>query len=104
MCKQRDWLGEGFLLHMLASVVSGTVASILCAPMDLVKSRVMATPTLYRGPVHCFMVTLQGEGVAGLFKGTWANIVRMCPAVIVQLPIMEQMRQLAGLEYFGVEQ
>ena len=104
VCKQRDWLGEGFLLHMLASVVSGTVASILCAPMDLVKSRVMATPTLYRGPVHCFMVTLQGEGAAGLFKGTWANVVRMCPAVIVQLPIMEQMRQLAGLEYFGVEQ
>ena len=24
MCKQRDWLGEGFTLHMLASVVSGT--------------------------------------------------------------------------------
>jgi hypothetical protein len=36
-----------------------------------------------------------------LFKGLFANIARLCPAVMVQLPVMEQMRKLAGLDGFG---
>ena len=36
-----------------------------------------------------------------MFKGLSANIVRLCPAVIIQMPIMEQARILVGLDYFG---
>jgi hypothetical protein len=98
-------LEEGTTLHLLASVVSGVSASVLCAPPDIVKSRMMAAPEIYtRGPFQCALSIVRHEGLLGLYKGLFANISRLCPAVIVQMPIMEQMRRLAGLEYFGVQQ
>lgn len=36
-----------------------------------------------------------------MFKGLTANIVRLCPAIMIQMPIMEQMRIVAGLDFFG---
>lgn len=97
-----DALEEGAALHIVASVVSGVSASVLCAPPDIVKSRIMAAPEVYsRGPIHCAATIVRQEGLLGLYKGLFANISRLCPAVIVQMPIMEQMRKMAGLEYFG---
>jgi hypothetical protein len=97
-----DAMHEGAALHVVASVVSGVSASVLCAPPDIVKSRIMAAPEVYtRGPLHCAATIVSQEGLRGLYKGLFANISRLCPAVIVQMPIMEQMRRMAGLEYFG---
>jgi len=100
--KQRDLLPEGFVLHVAASIVSGTTASVLCAPMDVVKTRIMAAPELYDGWISCFRHILEKEGAAGLFKGLHVNIARLCSAVVIQMPVMEQMRIIAGLDYFGV--
>ena len=95
-------MNEGTGLHVVASVVSGVTASVLCAPPDIVKSRMMAAPEIYtRGPFHCAAAIVRHEGMLGLYKGVFANISRLCPAVVVQMPIMEQLRRLAGLEYFG---
>jgi hypothetical protein len=43
--------------------------------------------------IHCYLK------VRGLYKGLSANIVRLCPAVAMQMPVMEQARRFAGLEY-----
>ena len=101
--KRYGVMHEGFALHLLAALISGTTASVLCAPMDVVKSRVMAAPDLYSGWLPCLMHIARTEGAAGLFQGLGANICRLCPAIAIQLPVMEQMRILAGLEYFGVQ-
>ena len=94
---------EGPPVHVAASIVSGVAASVLCAPPDIVKSRMMAAPEVYcRGPVDCARRIVLREGVRGLYKGLFANIARLCPAVAVQMPILEQMRLYAGLDYFGV--
>ena len=47
-CKEAQLLDEGFALHAVASVASGISASVLSAPFDIVKSRVMANPQAYR--------------------------------------------------------
>lgn len=95
-------LPEGFRLHVVASVVAGVSASVLCAPMDVVKSKVMAAPAgLYAGWLDCATKIVQREGAAGLCRGITVNMARLCPCIIVQLPVMEQMRLLAGLDYFG---
>jgi hypothetical protein len=54
LCAEHQVLEEGVLLHLVASAVSGVCASVLCAPPDIVKSRMMAAPEKYsRGPLHC---------------------------------------------------
>ena len=101
--KRHGVMDEGFLLHLAAALVSGTTASVLCAPMDVVKSKVMAAPDQHSGWLPCLVHIVRTEGVPGLFRGLGANICRLCPAIAIQLPVMEQMRILAGLNYFGVQ-
>ena len=78
VCVQNKVLHEGAPLHVLASVISGVTASILCAPADIVKSRMMAAPALYAqgGPLQCAASIIKKEGLRGLYKGLTANIVR----------------------------
>jgi hypothetical protein len=101
-CKARQLLEEGHALHFVASVASGMSACLLSAPSDIVKSRVMANPERYPTWRACVHTTVATEGVRGLFKGTVANMWRLCPAVMVQTQLMEVLRVHAGLDYFGV--
>jgi hypothetical protein len=98
--KRYGILQEGFALHLVASIFSGTAASVLCAPMDVIKTRVMAGS--HQGWFSCLGHILKNEGPSGLFRGLSANMSRLCPAVMMQLPVLEQLRILAGLDYFGV--
>ena len=63
--KKHGVLAEGPALHLTASVSSGIAASLLCAPFDLVKSRVMATPELYKSSLDCVQRVVQHEGIRG---------------------------------------
>ena len=61
-------LDNGMPLHILSSAVSGTVATTICAPADVVKSRVM-NASGNEGPVKLLMESLKKEGPRFLFKG-----------------------------------
>jgi hypothetical protein len=61
-------LENGMPLHILSSALSGTVATTICAPADVVKSRVM-NASGNDGPVKLLMESLKKEGPRFLFKG-----------------------------------
>jgi len=61
-------LENGMPLHILSSALSGTVATTICAPADVVKSRVM-NASGNEGPVKLLMESLKKEGPRFLFKG-----------------------------------
>jgi hypothetical protein len=46
--------------------------------------------------------TIKCEGPLALYKGWLAMYLRLGPAVVVQVPMIEYFRQLMGLSYFGV--
>ena len=46
--------------------------------------------------------TVREEGAAALYKGWLSLYLRLGPAVVVQVPLIEYARQLVGLSYFGV--
>ena len=93
---------EGVLTHVLSSVSAGVSASVLCAPFDLVKTKLMVTPEQYPGGVlDCVRKTLRADGARGLFLGVGANICRLVPSTMIYMPVMEQMRYVAGIGYFG---
>ncbi|XP_074772448.1 solute carrier family 25 member 48 isoform X2 [Athene noctua] len=80
----------------LASVVAGFVSVGIGSPVDLVKIRLQmqtqpyikaniklqpAVPgfPVYRGPIHCFRTVLKKEGIAGMYRGAGAMLLRDVP-------------------------
>uniref|UniRef100_A0A8C9EMW8 Solute carrier family 25 member 48 n=1 Tax=Pavo cristatus TaxID=9049 RepID=A0A8C9EMW8_PAVCR len=80
----------------LASTVAGFISVGIGTPVDLVKIRLqMQTQTystanvklkptvpgfpVYRGPIHCFKTVLQKEGIAGIYRGMGAMLLRDVP-------------------------
>ncbi|NXH12152.1 S2548 protein, partial [Bucco capensis] len=80
----------------LASMVAGFVSVGIGTPVDLVKIRLqmqtqpyieanikLKPPVpgfpVYRGPIHCFRTVLQKEGIAGIYRGAGAMLLRDVP-------------------------
>lgn len=69
-------LTNGMPLHILSSALSGTVATTICAPADVVKSRVM-NASGNEGPVKLLVESFKREGPRFLFKGwlpAWSEL------------------------------
>uniref|UniRef100_A0A7M4EXZ0 Solute carrier family 25 member 48 n=1 Tax=Crocodylus porosus TaxID=8502 RepID=A0A7M4EXZ0_CROPO len=80
---------------VVASMVAGFVSVGIGCPVDLVKIRlqmqtqpfIQATnglvsklnTTAYRGPVHCISSILRKEGLAGIYRGAGAMVLRDVP-------------------------
>lgn len=82
-----------FWKKWFVSQVNTTCAQYLTYPIDTVRRRLMLKgekevkgkastgaaakpPVVYRNAFHCAQVIVKEEGVAGLFKGAWANTIR----------------------------
>lgn len=57
-----------FYDHILAGFVAGASSVAISHPLDTVKVR-LQTNKNYKNTVDCFVKTLNGEGVAGFYKG-----------------------------------
>ncbi|KAM9134399.1 solute carrier family 25 member 45 isoform 2-T3 [Pangshura tecta] len=83
--------------HILtAGSFSGLIQAVVLAPVDLIKVRLQnqfhpyglkslmgASGAQYRGPVHCGASIFHEEGVMGLFRGTWALVLRDVPTIAI---------------------
>ena len=98
--KTYDLLDEGFPLHVSCAIIAAFVANSLCAPADLIKTRVMADDgTLYKGTIDCLIKTVRGEGFRALYIGFQPSLYRLLPHFILTFPLYERVRRLFGLEY-----
>ncbi|KAH8262923.1 hypothetical protein KR044_002199, partial [Drosophila immigrans] len=70
--------------HFWAGAAAGLVQSIVCAPMELAKTRLQLANHIdkgqkFRGPIHCLMYIHRTEGIRGSFKGFTATMLRDIP-------------------------
>jgi hypothetical protein len=101
--KTRGLADEGLALHVVGGLVSGLCAATTGAPWDLVKTRVQNDAIgRYRGALHCLTQTVRHEGVMALYKGWFSLYLRLGPAVVVQVPMIEFGRKAVGYSAFGV--
>ncbi|KAL3644827.1 hypothetical protein CASFOL_010007 [Castilleja foliolosa] len=96
-------LEEGFYLHLTASTIAGTVSTIMTAPVDMVKTRLMMQRESkgigsYKNGLHCAYQVLQTEGPRGLYKGGFAIFARLGPQTTITFIVCEKLRELAGLK------
>jgi solute carrier family 25 protein 34/35 len=90
---------EGIKTHVIASLVTGAAVVSVWQPFDTTACRLMnqgGTQVPYKGFSDCFYRTWQAEGVVGLYKGVFAQYMRICPYTVLTFVIFEQLKKLAG--------
>ncbi|ORY30361.1 mitochondrial carrier [Naematelia encephala] len=88
---------NGLPLHFLSSAAAGTVATTICAPADVVKSRVMNAAPGGAGPIALLTESLKREGPKFLFKGWLPAWIRLTPNTICMFVFLEQLRKAVDL-------
>ena len=93
--------GEGVLLHVAASLITGAVASVVAAPFDLIKTRAMRAAGSGNSSIASVVRELAGEGgfPLTLFRGVLPAYLRLGPHALICFPLFEQLRMLLGLGY-----
>ena len=96
--KEHGILAEGTNLHLTASMAAGFVATAACSPFDFIKTRMMNEGARYDySSWKCFTESVKREGLLSLYKGAFANWLRLGPHTIVTFLVYERMR-----DFFGV--
>ncbi|PIL30881.1 transporter [Ganoderma sinense ZZ0214-1] len=83
---------DGLLLHSVASILAGTVATTITAPADVLRSRLMAA----HGETHPLQVlttALRNEGPRFLFKGWTPAFIRLGPNTVLMFIFFEQLKK-----------
>ncbi|KAJ1727464.1 hypothetical protein LPJ61_004552 [Coemansia biformis] len=95
-------------VHFAASFAAGLVATTVCSPADVVKSRVMAS--LKAQPAAGVRVRVPGvwqacvdvyrtEGARAFFKGWLPSYIRLCPQLVITFVIYERLRKTYFARY-----
>mmetsp|Transcript_22310 Transcript_22310/g.43403 ORF Transcript_22310/g.43403 Transcript_22310/m.43403 type:complete len:299 (-) Transcript_22310:157-1053(-) len=99
----RQLTENGPACHMVSSAFAAGCACIAMQPFDLIGARMMnqpfstdGKPKLYTSPVDCFLKTVRTEGFFALYKGAFANYMRMGPQYILTFMFYEQFMKLSG--------
>lgn len=89
------YFGESKTTHFSASLLAGLVATTVCSPVDVIKTRVMNDKTgEYTSALQAWSKTLKQEGFTAFFKGWVPSFVRLGPQTILTFVFLEQLRLL----------
>ncbi|KAI3975690.1 hypothetical protein MKX01_023116 [Papaver californicum] len=96
-------LEEGFNLHLISSTIAGIVSTLVTAPVDMIKTRLMLqrdskSTGSYKNGFHCAYQVMSTEGPLALYKGGFAMLARLGPQTTITFIVCENLRELAGLK------
>lgn len=80
--------------HFSASLLAGLVATTVCSPADVVKTRIMnAKGASDGGALTILSKAVKNEGVGFMFRGWLPSFIRLGPHTIVTFLALEQLRK-----------
>lgn len=85
-------LKDSLLLHSISSILAGTVATTVCSPADVIRSRVMSSSS-DRTAVQILKYSLEKEGPRFLFKGWTPAFIRLGPNTVLMFVFFEQLKK-----------
>lgn len=96
----KEYLSGGFTLdetivHLVSSLAAGLVATTLCSPADVVKTRIMNGPSS-QSPWQLLTSASRNEGWAFMFRGWTPAFLRLGPHTILTFLVLEELRRLGG--------
>ncbi|KAL1600935.1 Mitochondrial dicarboxylate transporter [Nothophoma quercina] len=94
-------LSDNLTTHFTASFLAGFVATTICSPVDVIKTRVMSSH-VKEGLVKLVTDITRQEGLRWMFKGWVPSFIRVGPHTVLTFLFLEQhkkyYRQFKGLE------
>ncbi|XP_021743909.1 mitochondrial substrate carrier family protein ucpB-like isoform X1 [Chenopodium quinoa] len=92
---------EGFSLHLMSSTIAGVASTLVTAPMDMIKTRLMSQKESsgrnYKNGLHCAYQVMRTEGPLALYKGGFTIFARLGPQTTITFVLCEKLRELSGL-------
>lgn len=86
-------LKDDLTTHFSASLLAGFVATTVCSPVDVIKTRVMSAHTK-EGLLLLLRRWVANEGVGWVFKGWVPSFVRLGPHTIATFLFLEQHKKI----------
>ncbi|KAI4168433.1 MAG: hypothetical protein LQ348_007499 [Seirophora lacunosa] len=86
-------LDDNLSTHFSASFLAGFVATTICSPVDVIKTRVMSAKES-KGVRALLINVYRAEGVAWMFRGWVPSFVRLGPHTIATFLFLEQHKKL----------
>ncbi|WFD34218.1 hypothetical protein MCUN1_001055 [Malassezia cuniculi] len=97
MLRRSGYVQDGSLPHYLcASLLSGTVATTICSPADVLRARIMNSRSSSSIPTILHNA-LRTEGVAFLFRGWVPSWMRLAPQTVILLTVLEKLREFVDM-------
>jgi dicarboxylate transporter 10 len=93
MCLKNLGMADNFSTHFTASLAAGFVATTLCSPVDVIKTRVMSAGAK-TSVLHLLREASQKEGMLWIFRGWVPSFVRLGPQTICTMVFFEQHKKL----------
>ncbi|KAF8946113.1 Mitochondrial dicarboxylate transporter [Haplosporangium gracile] len=86
------WFKDNLATHFASSLLAGLVATTVCAPLDVLKTRIMNSSGSSTSSTQMFFHIVKSEGPAALFKGWLPAFLRLGPHTIVTFIVLEQLK------------
>ncbi|KAK5443481.1 Mitochondrial dicarboxylate transporter [Exophiala xenobiotica] len=93
MCLKNLGMADNFSTHFTASLAAGFVATTLCSPVDVIKTRVMSAGAK-TSVLHLLREASHKEGMLWIFRGWVPSFVRLGPQTICTMVFFEQHKKL----------
>ncbi|KAI8346910.1 mitochondrial carrier domain-containing protein [Choanephora cucurbitarum] len=85
---------DGLTTHFASSLLAGLVATTVCSPLDVVKTRIMSAHQHDgKHPIRIMAHMIKTEGIGSLFRGWMPAFVRLGPHTIVTFIVLEQLKE-----------
>ncbi|TFK91295.1 dicarboxylic acid transporter [Polyporus arcularius HHB13444] len=86
---------DNIYVHTTASFAAGTVATTVCSPADVIKSRIMsASGAEGKSAIHMLRTSFKNEGPMFMFKGWVPAWTRLQPTTILIFITLEQLKRV----------
>lgn len=91
----RTGMKDGIGAHVAASAAAGFVATTVCSPVDVIKTRVMSAAggAGSSGVVRVLRETVRKEGLGWVFRGWVPSFMRLGPQTVATFVFLEQHRK-----------
>lgn len=86
-------LGDSVVTHFSASLSAGFVATTVCSPVDVIKTRIMSA-TGKQSVMEILTAASQKEGYLWMFRGWVPSFIRLGPHTIFTMMFFEQHKKL----------
>ena len=97
MCMRQLGMSDNLTTHFTASFMAGFVATTICSPVDVIKTRIMtASPAESKGHniVGFLREVFRKEGFTWMFRGWTPSFIRLGPQTVATFIFLEQHKKI----------